>query len=121
MALYYRKDLYRQAGLDPNKPLESVARKMFMFPEMCAYGQMDDRIVKAIADNALAYKVDGAICYAHIGCRQGNATIKVMKDVLNEIDVPVLTIDCDILDPTVASEDDMRDKMEQFFELLEDR
>jgi len=113
--------LWPEATLDPEKPLESVARKLFMFPEMCMYGQMDDRVIKATVDNALDYKVDGAICYAHLGCRQGNGAIKVMRDVLSEIDVPMLTIDCDILDPTVASEDDMRGKMEQFFELLEDR
>jgi benzoyl-CoA reductase/2-hydroxyglutaryl-CoA dehydratase subunit BcrC/BadD/HgdB len=45
----------------------------------------------------------------------------VLKDVLNEINIPVLTIDCDMLDPTVTSVEDMKTRMEQFFELLEDR
>ncbi len=113
--------LWSNRRLDPQKPLESVAQKMFMFPEMCMYGHMDDRVVKATASAARDYKVDGAICYAHLGCRQGNGVIKVFKDVLSEIDVPLLTVDCDILDPTVASVEDMRSRMEQFFELLEDR
>jgi benzoyl-CoA reductase/2-hydroxyglutaryl-CoA dehydratase subunit BcrC/BadD/HgdB len=113
--------LWGEGQLDPQKPLESIAKKLFMFPEMCMYGQMNNRVVKATASVARDYKVDGAICYAHLGCRQGNGVIKVFKDVLNEIDVPLLTIDCDILDPTVASVEDMRSRMEQFFELLEDR
>ncbi|MBN1191630.1 MAG: 2-hydroxyacyl-CoA dehydratase [Dehalococcoidales bacterium] len=113
--------LWNEARLDPQKPLESVARKIFMFPEMCMYGHMDDRVVKATASVASEYKVDGAICYAHLGCRQGNGVIKVFKEVLNKIDVPMLTVDCDILDPTVASVEDMRSRLEQFFELLEDR
>jgi benzoyl-CoA reductase/2-hydroxyglutaryl-CoA dehydratase subunit BcrC/BadD/HgdB len=113
--------LWDEGHLDPEQPLESIAKKLFMFPEMCMYGHLDNRVVKATAAAARDYKVDGAICYAHIGCRQGNGVIKVLKDVLNEVDVPVLTIDCDILDPTVASVEDMRARMEQFFELLEDR
>jgi benzoyl-CoA reductase/2-hydroxyglutaryl-CoA dehydratase subunit BcrC/BadD/HgdB len=113
--------LWAEGRLDPNKPLESIAQKISMFPEMCMYGPMDKRIEKATADNARAYRVDGAICYAHIGCRQASGIIKVLKDVLNDIDVPVLTIDCDILDPTVVSEEEIRNKIQQFIELLEDR
>lgn len=85
------------------------------------WGRMDQRIIRGIAENARAYNVDGAICYAHIGCRQASSIIKVLKDVLNEVNVPVLTIDCDILDPTIASEEEIRTKIEQFIELLEDR
>jgi hypothetical protein len=33
----------------------------------------------------------------------------------------MLTIDCDIVDPTVNPEEEVREKLEQFFELLEDR
>lgn len=113
--------LWDEGRLDPHKPLESIAQKMSMFPEMCMYGQMGRRIIQAAVDNAREYRVDGAICYAHIGCRQGSGVIKVLKDALNEVDVPVLTVDCDILDSTVASEDEIRNKLEQFFELLEDR
>jgi len=113
--------IWSEGNLDPDKPLESVARKLFMFPEMSMYGKLDDRVTRKTVENAREYKVDGAICYAHIGCRQGNGVIKVLRDTLSELDIPTLTIDCDILDPTVASVDDMRTKMEQFFELLEDR
>jgi benzoyl-CoA reductase/2-hydroxyglutaryl-CoA dehydratase subunit BcrC/BadD/HgdB len=113
--------LWVEGRLDARKPLQSVAQKLFMFPEMCMFGGMDERIVKATVDTAKEYAVDGAICYAHLGCRQGNATIKVLKDGLNKIDVPVLIIDCDILDSTVTSEEEIKNKMEQFFELLQDR
>ena len=113
--------LWAEGRLDSSQPLESIARKLFMFPEMCMFGGMDERIVKVIVDTARDYRVDGAICYAHMGCRQGNAVIKVMKDNLNRIDVPVLIVDCDILDSTITSEEEIKNKMEQFFELLEDR
>ena len=33
----------------------------------------------------------------------------------------MLTLDCDVVDPTITSEEEVRDKLERFFELLEDR
>jgi benzoyl-CoA reductase/2-hydroxyglutaryl-CoA dehydratase subunit BcrC/BadD/HgdB len=113
--------LWSEGRLDPSRPLESIAQKLFMFPEMCMFGGMDERIVKATVDIARDYRVDGAVCYAHLGCRQGNGVIKVMKDGLNAIGVPVLIIDCDILDSTITSEEEIKTKMEQFIELLQDR
>ena len=113
--------LWADGRLDSDKPMESVAARLFMYPEMCMFGPLDDRVLKSTAKTAVDFKVDGAICYAHIGCRQAGGVIKVLKDLLNEVDVPVLTVDCDILDSTVASEEEIKSKMEQFFELLEDR
>jgi len=113
--------LWSEGRLDPAEPLKSIARKISLFPEMCMYGVLDDRIIKNIVEQAREYRVDGAICYAHIGCRQASGIIKVLKDILNEIDIPMLTIDCDILDSTIASEDEIKNKIAQFMELLEDR
>lgn len=110
-----------EGRLDPSKPLESVARKSYMLPEMRMYGPLDDRALSEIVDSARQYKIDGAIYYADIGCRHTCATIKLFKDVLDELDIPVLTLDCDVVDPTIASEEEIRDKLERFFELLEDR
>jgi len=110
-----------EGRLDPSKPLESVARKSYMLPEMRMYGPLDDRALSEIVDSAKQYKIDGAIYYADIGCRHTCATIKLFKDVLDELDIPVLILDCDVVDPTIASEEEIRDKLERFFELLEDR
>ena len=85
------------------------------------YGPMDGRAIDSITHCAREYKVDGAIYYADVGCRQSCATIKLFKDVLNDIDVPVLTLDCDVVDPTITSKEEVKDKMERFFELLEER
>jgi benzoyl-CoA reductase/2-hydroxyglutaryl-CoA dehydratase subunit BcrC/BadD/HgdB len=109
-----------EGSLDAEKPLEGVARKARMIPEARMYGPLDGRAIGGVKDCARQYKVDGAIYYADVGCRHSCATIKLFKDTLNDIDVPVLTIDCDIVDPTITSEEEIRQKMEQFFELLED-
>jgi len=110
-----------EGRLDRAKPLESVARKSYMLPEARMYGPMDERALNSIVDCAQQYKVDGAIYYADVGCRHTCATIKLFKDALNDIDVPVLTLDCDVVDQSVTSEEEVREKLERFFELLEDR
>ena len=110
-----------EGKLDPAKPLESVAEKSYLIPEARMYGPMDDRALGSISKTVDEYKIDGAIYYADVGCRHTCATIKLFKDTLNDLDVPVLTLDCDVVDPTVTSQDELREKMEGFFELLEDR
>jgi len=108
--------------LDPSKPLESVAKKSALIPERYnMYGPLNDQALKDIIDCAEQYKVDGAVYWAFIGCRHTCATIRIFKDILTEIDVPMVTIDCDLVDPTINSEEEIRGKLEQFFELLEDR
>jgi benzoyl-CoA reductase/2-hydroxyglutaryl-CoA dehydratase subunit BcrC/BadD/HgdB len=110
-----------EGRLDPSKPLESVARKSYLIPEMRMYGPMDERALNSITTCAQDYKVDGAIYYADVGCRHSCATVKLFKDTLNDIDIPVLTLDCDVVDQTATSEEEVKEKLEQFFELLEDR
>lgn len=113
---------WAEGSLDPAKPLESVAKKAAMIPERRSmYGPLGEPALRDIIDCAEQYKVDGAIYWAFMGCRHTCATVKLFKDILNEIDVPVLTVDCDIVDPTINSEEEIRGKLEQFFELLEDR
>jgi benzoyl-CoA reductase/2-hydroxyglutaryl-CoA dehydratase subunit BcrC/BadD/HgdB len=110
-----------EGRLDSNKPLESVAQKSYMLPEMRMYGPMDNRAIDSIVKCAEEYKVNGAIYYADVGCRHTCAAIKLFKDTLNELDIPMLTLDCDVVDPTITSKEEIREKVEGFYELLEDR
>ncbi len=113
---------WKYQPLDPAKPLESIVQKSYMIPEArTMYGPFGKNTLDEIVDCAKKYKIDGAIYYAFIGCRHSCATIKVVKDLLSEMDVPMLTLDVDIVDPTINNPAEVRQKMEQFFELLEDR
>ena len=68
------------------------------------------------------YKVDGAIYWAHIGCRQTCATTRIIKDTLmDQAGVPTLIVDHDLADPTYAPAEQLQDKLDEFFELLEER
>jgi benzoyl-CoA reductase/2-hydroxyglutaryl-CoA dehydratase subunit BcrC/BadD/HgdB len=111
-----------EGRLDPRKPLESVIQKMEMHPVMVMYGPLnEDILLKRIVDGISEYHVDGAIYYAHIGCRQSASIIKLIKDTLNSKGVPVLILDSDIIDVTITPEEELHKKLRQFFELLEDR
>ena len=113
---------WTEGTLDPSRPLESVALKSFLIPERRSmYGPLGTTAVRDVVESARDYKVDGVVYWAFLGCRHTCATIKVIKEALNDIDVPMLTLDCDIVDPTVNSKEDTRAKIEQFIELLEDR
>jgi benzoyl-CoA reductase/2-hydroxyglutaryl-CoA dehydratase subunit BcrC/BadD/HgdB len=107
--------------LDPEKPLESLARKSFMFPESATYGSLNERILKGTLQAARDFKIDGAIFYAHVGCRQGSGLIKTYKDLLNSLDIPMLTLDLDLLDETITSPEEVKTKMQEFLEILADR
>jgi len=114
--------LWKPGQLDPGHPLDSVVQKSFMIPETHnMYGPLGQETLNQIVTSARDYKVDGAVYWAHIGCRHTCAAVKLIKDTLNEIDIPLLTIDCDIIDPTISPESEIREKMERFFELLDDR
>jgi benzoyl-CoA reductase/2-hydroxyglutaryl-CoA dehydratase subunit BcrC/BadD/HgdB len=113
---------WKYSPLDPSKPLESTAKKSFLIPETrTMYGPFTGETLQDVADCARDYRVDGAIYYAFMSCRHTCATIKVFKDLMNDLEIPMLTLDCDIMDPTINSEVEVHQKMEQFFELLEDR
>jgi benzoyl-CoA reductase/2-hydroxyglutaryl-CoA dehydratase subunit BcrC/BadD/HgdB len=114
-------DWREEVELDPEKPLESVARKLAAGAPMRMFGALDKWALGPFISSVKEYQIDGVINFNHLGCRQMGPTFKIYKDVLNELDVPILNIDCDLVDPTITSVDEVRQKMEQFFELLEDR
>ena len=110
-----------ELSLDPRRPLEAIAAKLEASSPLRMFGPMDERAVKPLLNSAKDYAIDGAVNFNHLGCRQMGPMYKIYKDLLGEVGVPVLNIDCDLIDPTVTSADEVREKLEQFFELLEDR
>lgn len=107
--------------LDPERPLESLAKKLAISPPMRSFGPLDERMLGPLRAAVREYKIDGALNFTHLGCRQTGPLFKIYKDVLDELDIPVFNIDSDLVDATITSADEVRLKLEQFFELLEDR
>lgn len=112
---------WEEGRLDASDPLDNVVRKINLLPSSVFYGPLTDRLTAKVVNAAVDHKVDGAVFYAHIGCRQSAPMIKLIKDALNSVNVQLLVLDCDIVDVTVTPEEDLCYKLRQFFELLEDR
>ncbi len=109
--------LWADADIDPARPLESLANKAFALTDTGPLRGVADMI----ANRPKNIRSDGALYWAHIGCRQTCATIKIIKDALLKEGVPTLVIDCDLADATIVSEEEITAKVEQFLELLDDR
>lgn len=110
-------------GIDPAKPLESLARKCFYCP-ICGpmHGPASEGILRDTVKDAMDYRADGAVCFASIGCRQTDACIRMLRDSLQEkAGIPTLVLDNDTYDPTYVPEEQLKDKLDEFFELLEER
>jgi benzoyl-CoA reductase/2-hydroxyglutaryl-CoA dehydratase subunit BcrC/BadD/HgdB len=112
---------WEDGRLDAPEPLENIIRKIYMMPCNVFYGPFTSSLTDKLIKTATGHRVDGAIFYSHIGCRQSAAMIKLVKETLNSIYIPVLILDCDIVDVTVTPEEELCSKLRQFFELLEDR
>jgi hypothetical protein len=108
-----------EGEVDPTKPLESLARKAFALYDT---GPLKPFFVDKVLKEAREHKAEGAIYWAHIGCRQTCTTTRILKDaLLEEAGIPTLVVDCDLADPTYSSGEQMKDRLEEFFELLDER
>jgi len=108
--------------VDPEgDPLEAVARITFYRVGSRLMHGPGDVFVEDCLNNAREFKADGALYFAHIGCRQACALIKNIKDTLaQELGLQTAVIDMDLMDPSFSSSDEIRNKLEEFFEMLED-
>ncbi|MEE8472412.1 MAG: 2-hydroxyacyl-CoA dehydratase family protein [Dehalococcoidia bacterium] len=108
--------------LDLSRPYLSLARRAFVSPVIKHLnGPMTD-MVTDLVEAVKTHQADGAIYFAHVGCRQGCSAIRTIKDTLmEEAGIPTLALDCDFMDPTFVSEEETKDKIEAFLEMLEDR
>jgi len=108
--------------IDPDKPLENLALKTFLFPGGSMLHGPIAPYKEAMVKAAREYSIDGAVFFSHIGCRQACATIRTIKDVLQrEVGIPLVNIDCDLVDKTFASREEQLEALERFFERLEEQ
>lgn len=100
--------------LDPDKPFESLARKMLSH---FLSGSIDRRINVALKA-ARDYKVNGAILFSHWGCRQSNGGARIIKDSLKKINIPTLILDGDCVDRNNSSQGQVKTRLQGFVEIL---
>jgi benzoyl-CoA reductase subunit B len=116
-------DYYGEGTIDLDKPFESLVRKSF-YRSICR--QMTEPAAKALLPDlirdAKAYKAEGLIFWAHCACRTVDGWARMIQDVLmKELDIPTVIVDYDIHDASYAPADQIKGKLESFFELLDER
>jgi len=105
---------------DPSHPLESLARKLLVTPACKQlHGFVEELVADAVAD-AETYGAEAAIYWASLTCRESCATIRTVKDALADKGLPTLVLDNDVSDPSVVPGEQLKEKMEAFFEVLEE-
>jgi benzoyl-CoA reductase/2-hydroxyglutaryl-CoA dehydratase subunit BcrC/BadD/HgdB len=108
--------------MDMSKPMEYVARKMFTRCIRVTNSGPLELTLPMVANKVRDFQCDGVIFFASIGCPQTCGGLRVRRDSLQEeVGIPLMTISGDVCDPTVVSIDEMKNKMEEFFEILEEK
>ncbi len=114
---------WKDEELDPSKPLEFLARRMYNDPlHLFAGGRVfEDRLLDRLVQEAKDSKAHGAIDWANIaGCRNHCSLGRPIREALKEkAGIPVGLVDVDLNDQSQAGEDLAKEKLETFFELLE--
>jgi benzoyl-CoA reductase/2-hydroxyglutaryl-CoA dehydratase subunit BcrC/BadD/HgdB len=103
--------------LDPDKPFESMARKILSNP---LSGKINNRI-KALKQMVSDYDIDGAVLFSHWGCRQSNAGARIIKDSLGKIGIPVLVLDGDCVDRSNSSAGQIKTRLQGYMEILDSK
>ncbi|WP_258359965.1 2-hydroxyacyl-CoA dehydratase subunit D [Moorella sulfitireducens (nom. illeg.)] len=100
--------------LDPERPFYSLARKVLSHHGL---GPVTRRIeaILAMADN---YQASGVIHFAHWGCRQSTAGLRLLQDALRERDIPFLNLEGDCVDQSKYAPGAVRTRLEGFLEML---
>lgn len=108
--------------MDPRQPIESLAKKLFYRTVSRQFlGPLNPFIEETVRD-AREFKADGAIFFGNIGCNQGCSTSRPLRDALQKhLDIPTLVIDVDNIDPTFSPAEEVKEKLEGFFELLNEK
>lgn len=101
--------------LNPKRPFESLAKKLISHP---LNGSIDNRI-NAILNMVNEYNVDGTILFAHWGCRHSNGGARIIKDTLQQRNIPTLILDGDCLNKNNSSEGQILTRIQGFMEILE--
>jgi benzoyl-CoA reductase/2-hydroxyglutaryl-CoA dehydratase subunit BcrC/BadD/HgdB len=102
-------------------PLECLARKAYNQFITAQYCRPMDKFISDILRMVKEYKADACIYLAHIGCKHGCASIRMLRDAVEaECEIPFFTLDADTFDPTVVSSGEIKQKLAGFIELMGD-
>lgn len=100
--------------MDPEKPLESIARRML---DHFGHGCIGQRL-QAVKTMVEQFDVDGVIHFSHWGCRQNCGSVNIIRDFLRREGIPLLLLDGDCIDNRNYSPGQVHTRIDSFLEML---
>jgi benzoyl-CoA reductase/2-hydroxyglutaryl-CoA dehydratase subunit BcrC/BadD/HgdB len=103
--------------LDERTPIRSMARRMLSNSFM---GPVERRAQTAVA-LARRYRVDAALHFGHLPCRQANGALQVVKDRLEAAGFRFINLEADLNDPTNFPTERIQDQLLTHLDVLRSR
>ena len=103
--------------IDEQNPFEGLARKCLQDPLVGPHA----RRVEGLEITMDEYHIDGALLFATPACRNANGAYRLLQDSLAALDIPLLTLDMDIGDERGYSPEQVRNRLEVFIEVLDQK
>ncbi|MGL5635230.1 MAG: 2-hydroxyacyl-CoA dehydratase subunit D [Sarcina sp.] len=100
--------------LDPEKPYESLAKKLILN----MYNGPYERRGNNILEYAKKLEADGVVNFCHWGCKQSNGGSLILKNLLEKENIPLINLDGDGIDRRNSQEGQNKTRLEAFFEML---
>ncbi len=105
--------------IDPEDPVGNLAYRVSFGPANCLHGTMVDQ-AEEVKQMALQSKADAVIYFNNRGCRHISSGYRIVKDKIErELGIPWGTIDCDMLDKSFTTREKILEKLDTFFEMVE--
>jgi len=99
--------------------MRGLAEKATLLPMNREVHGPIENFIDATIDLARRNKADCAIITGHVACKSNWAVYKLIKDRLEEeLGIPMLIFEVDLFDPRITSVEDVRVKLEDFFEMI---
>lgn len=100
--------------MDPKEPFKSIAKKLLSNPPM----DFSRKWLNVTVDFVNDYDVDGIVEFAQWGCRYLSANTQIVKDELQNKNIPILVIDGDCIDRRDYSDGQVKTRIDAFVEIL---
>ena len=94
----------------------SIAKKIILNTFNGPYERRGNNILNLAKD----LNVDGVINFCHFGCKQSSGGSIILKDILNENNIPSISIDGDAVDRRNSQDGQNKTRLEAFFEMIKD-
>ena len=107
---------YREP-LDTAHPLPALAKKMINNIYTGSY----ERKANLVQEIVREIEPDGVIQFCHWGCKQSSGGAMILKEKMQEIDMPFLILDGDGIDRRNSHDGQIRTRFEAFLEVLRQR